>query len=68
MVLSSSEAVAPYPRKGAIKFYIYLVSANGIACVLFHDRRLYLYIYIYIYIYIEREREREREREKERKT
>ena len=67
MALSSLEAVAPHSQKAAIKFYIYLVSANCIACVCYFMiadyKDVYKYInrytdidiyitYIYIYIYI----------------
>ena len=62
--LSSLEAVVPSPQKGAIKLYIYLVSANCVACVCYFiiadykyiyvyvDLYKYIYIYIYIYTYI----------------
>ena len=67
MALSSLEAVAPHPHKAAIKFYIYLVSANCVACVCYFmiadHKDVYKYInryadidiyitYIYIYIHI----------------
>ena len=57
MALSSLGDVAPHPQKGVIKFYIYLVSANCIACVCYFMIADYNYIYTYIY----RERERARE-------
>ena len=59
MALSDLEAVAPHPQKGAIKFYIYLVSANYIACVCYfmiadyNSITIHIYTYIYIYIYID---------------
>ena len=55
MAQYSLEAVALHPQKGAIKFYIYLVSANCIAAV------CYFMIADSNYIYIERERERKTE-------
>ena len=51
MVQYSLEAVALHPQKGAIKFYIYLVSANCIAAV------CYFMIADSNYIYRERKKE-----------
>ena len=53
MAQYSLEAVALNPQHGAIKFYIYLVSANCIAAV------CYFMIADSNYIYRERERKRE---------
>ena len=51
MAQYSLEAVALHPQKGAIKFYIYLVSANCIAAV------CYCMIADSNYIYRERKKE-----------
>ena len=56
MALSSLEALATYPLKGPIKFYIYLVSANCIVCV------WYFMMADYVNINIEREIDRHRYR------
>ena len=51
VALSSLEAVATHPQKGATKFDIYLVSVNSIACMCLFKIADCNYIYIYIYIY-----------------